>query len=88
MTIEESKYYVKRNLDGMMENPRLILDPKYIEAERMAIASLEAWENVRQEIIKQNAKVPTLQNEYLNGLKTAYAHTLAIIDEHLQEVTT
>ena len=50
MTIEESKYYVKRNFDGMMENPRLILDPRYIEAERMAIKSLEAWEKVRQEI--------------------------------------
>ena len=52
----------------------------------MAARSLEAWEKVRQEIIKQSAKVPTVQNEYLKGLKTAYAHTLAIIDEHLQEV--
>lgn len=54
----------------------------------MAIDSLEAWEDIRQEIIKQISKVPTFQNEYLNGLKTAYAHTLAIIDEHLKEVTT
>lgn len=60
--------------------------PEIKEAVRMSIASLEAWEVVRQEIIKQSVKVPTLQNEYLNGLKTAYAHTLAIIDKHLQEM--
>lgn len=67
------------------EHEEHLMQEEY-EAVGVAIMSLIAWEKVRQEIIKQSAKVPTLQNEYLNGLKTAYAHTLAIIDEHLQKV--
>lgn len=86
MTIEESKYYVKQNLDGMMENPQVILDHKYIEAERMAIASLEAWEKVRQEII--------YAAKHTNGYYEAQSNTYwvdldkvtQIIDKHLQEI--
>lgn len=79
MTIDEAKEVIEQDIPCEY-------DADLIDALNMAIASLEAWEKVRQEIIKQNAKVPTVQNEYLKGLKTAYAHTLAIIDEHLQEV--
>ena len=81
MTIEESKYYVKLNFDGMMENPRVILDPKYIEAERMAIKSLEAWDEITQEINDLFSKPACYMPNY-----DAYKMFLEIIDKHLKEV--
>ena len=41
MTREEAKEIVEQQLEGLINNPLVILDERYIEAERMAIKALE-----------------------------------------------
>lgn len=80
MTIDEARELCKLQLDGLMSNPQVTLDPEYIKAERMAIASLEAWQKVRQDI--QTETDDKSNNMYFNlGMLGA----LAIINKHLQE---
>ena len=66
--------------------------PEVKEAVRMAIASLEAWKKVRQEVQAINAyEVLTDGEVHINSCKNKTGlkvkmEALAIIDKHLQEV--
>ena len=81
MTIEEARELCQLQLESLMSNPQVTLDPKYIQAERMAIKSLEAWEKVKQEINDLFSKPACYIPNY-----DAYKMFLEIIDRHLQEV--
>ena len=55
MTREEAKEIVEQQLEGLINNPLVILDERYIEAERMAIKALseqktEAFDKMRSEL--------------------------------------
>ena len=96
MTIEESKYYVKLNFDGMMENPQVILDPKYIEAEKIAIKSLDAWEKMRAELSEygsicvlytiKGTTPKDIEDIVDDVVERAKKQMLDIIDKHMREV--
>lgn len=81
MTIEEAKELVQTQLDSLIDNPNVTLDPKYIQAELIAIASLEAWKNVQQEINDLFSKPACYMPNY-----NAYEMFLEIIDKHIKEV--
>ena len=62
--------------------PRDGIQDKLADAYEMAIASLEAWEKVQQEIDEQYDRVHSYNISCAEGLEMA----LGIIDKHLQEV--
>ena len=61
MSIEEAKELVQTQLDGLIDNPNVTLDPKYIQAELVAIASLDAWGKVEQDI---KSRMETIIGKY------------------------
>lgn len=79
MTIDEARELCQLQLESLMSNPQVTLDPKYIQAERIAIASFEAWKEFKQEIMEYCLKGVT------NG-DIISAELCAIIDKHLQEI--
>lgn len=74
MTIEETKEVIEQDIPCE-------LDADLIEALHMAIASLEAWDKVRQEINDLFEKPAFYMPNY-----DAYKMFLEIIDKHLQKV--
>lgn len=73
MTVEEAKEVIKQDIPCE-------LDADLIEALHMAMASLEAWQKVRQDI--QTETDDKSNNMYFNlGMLGA----LAIINKHLQK---
>lgn len=86
MTIDETKDELYRLLSDCVNNSYPIRNNtqkgRYRNAVKMAIASFEAWEKVRQDI--QTETDDKSNNMYFNlGMFGA----LAIINKHLQEVT-
>lgn len=81
MTIDEAKEIVQTQLDSLIDNPDVTLDPKYIQAELIAIASLEAWDKIKQEINDLFSKPAYYMPNY-----DAYKMLLDIIDKHIKEV--
>ena len=86
MTIDETKDELYRLLSDCVNNSYPIRNNtqkgRYRNAVKMAIASLEAWQKVRQDI--QTETDDKSNNMYFNlGMLGA----LAIINKHLQEVT-
>lgn len=75
MSIEEAKELVQTQLDGLIDNPNVTLDPKYIQAELVAIASMKALEDIRQEAV----------DAIEDGLYVRNSRILDIIDKHLHE---
>ena len=85
MTIDEAKEVIEQDIPCE-------LDADLIEALHMAIASLEAWEKVRQEIqtiklieMPTDGEVQVNSCKNKTGLKVKM-EALAIIDRHLKEV--
>lgn len=62
-----------------------------IEAKKMAIQSLEAWEKVKDEIKQKSDYTKNIWDEYPDewyaGKCSAYHESLEIIDKHLSEVS-
>ena len=44
MTYKEAAEIIRINLEGLMASPKVTLDPRLIEAERMGIKALEEME--------------------------------------------
>ena len=100
MTIEEAKEICQSNIRGLMSNPYVITDPKYIEALNMAIASLEAWEKVKEQIKDEADFAYADFDEYKyevlgvddidelpnDDFRYGMERTLEIINKHLWEV--
>lgn len=84
MKIDEAKEIVQTQLDGLIDNPNVTLDSKYIEAEKMAIKSLEEWEKVKAEIEDMLETLSDGGDDWFTAEKLN--DVLAIIDKHLQEV--
>lgn len=96
MTIEEAiAYFIKTN-EGVVlaakdanvynyENQQIkaVCMRRTFEANKMAIASFEAWGKVKQEIDEQYDRVHPYNISCAEGLEMA----LEIIDKHLKEVT-
>lgn len=89
MTIDEAKEYISSIIDTyeICHNPERILVGVPIDAEdakalNMALASLEAWEKVRQEIDEQYDRVHPYNISCAEGLEMA----LGIINKHLAEL--
>lgn len=82
MTIERAKQIMANyDLNFPEVNKKLFAYGEVAEAFDMAIASLEAWEKVQQEINDLFSKPAYYMPNY-----NAYEMFLEIIDKHLQEV--
>lgn len=90
MTREEIKDELYRFLSDCVNNSYPIRNNtqkgRYRNAVNMAIASLEAWEKVRQEIEDMLETLSDGGDDWFTAEKLN--DVLEIIDKHLQEVTT
>ena len=75
MTVAEAIEWI--NTHHYME-----LDDEHSEVMRMAVRSLEAWENVKEDILKS---IDMIENQHPT-ITIGYMISLMIIDKHLKEV--
>ena len=64
MTREEAKNIVAQQLSGLLSNPLVTLDEKYVEAEKMAIEALNHWIGMKEVLDKIRAEIEALPKTY------------------------
>lgn len=88
MTIDEATKLLKMSDQAIWLKG---LEKERKEAEEMAIKSLEAWENVKEEIKQKSDYTKNIWDEYPDewyaGKCSAYHESLEIIDKYLVEVS-
>jgi hypothetical protein len=91
MTIEEAIEYISSIVDtyeichdAKHTSVAVSIGAEDAKALEMAIASLEAWGKVRQEIYKRHNEY---EADYCAGVRFGLLDALVIIDKHLQETS-
>ena len=89
MTIEEAKYILKENMDGWIKSPLVNVDERLIEANNMAIKSLEAWGKVEKEINDSIliCRASAQNNIWNDGELAGFLQSKDIINGNLSEVS-